>query len=212
METICIKGAGKRIGNTWIFKDVNVLFEHGKIYGLIGKNGAGKTMLLKSICGLTHITSGDIAVQGKKIGIDIDIPEAIGTIIEVPGFLLNLDGFTNLKYLADMKKKIDKNRIKEVMKQVGLDPESKKKVGKYSLGMKQRLGIAQAIMEDPDILILDEPMNGLDNEGIHNVRELLKEKRDEGKTIVLASHYKEDIKEICDVVYSIENGNLRLNN
>lgn len=208
MKTIRIENAGKCIKNTWIYQDVTATFDSGKIHGLIGRNGAGKTMLLKSICGLTRITTGSILINEEKIGVDIDIPDSVGAIIEVPGFLSDQSGFSNLKYLAGLRKKIDDNKIRETMELVGLSPENKKHVGKYSLGMRQRLGIAQAIMEDPEILLLDEPMNGLDNEGVADVKTLLSDLREQGKTIVLASHHMEDIEELCDTVSIMEKGHL----
>ena len=208
METIVIKKASKKIRDTYIYKDVDVVCESGSIVGLIGKNGAGKTMLLKSICGLTPYDEGEISVMGKKIGSDVEIPDSIGVIIEVPGFLPNLSGYKNLKYLADIKGKLNKEQIYEAIRQVGLDPEDKKRVGKYSLGMRQRLGIAQALMEDPDILLLDEPMNGLDNKGVSDVKEILRGLREKGKTIILASHHMEDIDELCDKVYVMDGGEI----
>ena len=208
METIKIENASKKIKDTVIYENIDMVCESGSIVGLIGKNGAGKTMLLKSICGLTNYTGGEITVLGKKIGKDVEIPDSIGVIIEVPGFLPNLSGYKNLKYLADIKGKIGKDSIFEVIRQVGLDPESKKHVGKYSLGMKQRLGIAQALMEDPEILLLDEPMNGLDNKGVADVKEILKDLRKKNKTIILASHHMEDIDELCDKVVVMDSGKI----
>jgi len=208
METIKIENASKKIKDTVIYENIDMVCESGSIVGLIGKNGAGKTMLLKSICGLTDYTGGEISVFGKKIGKDVEIPDSIGVIIEVPGFLPNLSGYKNLKYLADIKGKIGKDRIFEVIRQVGLDPESKKHVGKYSLGMRQRLGIAQALMEDPEILLLDEPMNGLDNKGVADVKEILKDLRKKNKTIILASHHMEDIDELCDKVVVMDSGKI----
>lgn len=209
MATICIEEAGKRIKDTWIFQNISVNFESGKIYGLIGRNGSGKTMLLKSICGLTTLTDGQITVNGKVLGKDVDIPESIGVIIEVPGFLPNLSGFANLKYLAKLRNKIDDEKIRQAILAVGLQPENRKHVSKYSLGMRQRLGLAQAIMEDPDILLLDEPMNGLDNQGVEDAKKLLKTLRAQGKTIVIASHHNEDISELCDTVYLMDSGQLK---
>lgn len=206
METIVIKKTSKKIKDTYIYKDIDVVCESGSIVGLIGKNGAGKTMLLKSICGLTHYDEGEISVMDRRIGSDVEIPDSIGVIIEVPGFLPNLSGYKNLKYLADIKGKLNEAQIYEAIRQVGLDPEDKKRVGKYSLGMRQRLGIAQALMEDPDILLLDEPMNGLDNKGVSDVKEILKGLREKGKTIILASHHMEDIDELCDKVYVLDGG------
>lgn len=208
METIKIENASKKIKDTVIYENIDMVCESSSIVGLIGKNGAGKTMLLKSICGLTDYTGGEISVLGKKIGKDVEIPDSIGVIIEVPGFLPNLSGYKNLKYLADIKGKIGKDRIFEVIRQVGLDPESKKHVGKYSLGMRQRLGIAQALMEDPEILLLDEPMNGLDNKGVADVKEILKDLRKKNKTIILASHHMEDIDELCDKVVVMDSGKI----
>lgn len=209
MEIIKIKNAGKKIKGIWIFQNINVSFCTGKIYGLIGRNGSGKTMLLKSICGLVRLTDGSIYVNSKEIGTDIDVPDSIGAIIEVPGFLSHISGFSNLKYLARLKNTINDDRIKQSMEIAGLDPKSRKHVGKYSLGMRQRLGIAQAIMENPEILLLDEPMNGLDQQGVNDVKQLLKALRSEGKTIILASHHSEDIDELCDEVYRMEAGKLQ---
>lgn len=165
-------------------------------------------MLLKSICGLTDITAGSIIVFGKKVGVDIDIPQSIGVIIEVPGFLPDLSGYANLKYLADLRNIIGEREIHDAMKKVGLSVEDKKKVRKYSLGMKQRLGIAQALMENPELLLLDEPMNGLDRQGVEDMKCLFKRLSEEGKTIILASHHKEDIEDLCDFIYTMEDGKL----
>lgn len=208
MGMIEIKNAGKCIHGVWIFRNVSVSFSAGKIYGLIGRNGSGKTMLLKSICGLVRINEGTIHVNGKELGSEVDVPESVGAIIEVPGFLPNLSGFANLKYLAKLKNIITDQDIRETLTLVGLDPNSRKHVGKYSLGMRQRLGIAQAIMENPDILLLDEPMNGLDQQGVDDMKALLNKLRTQGKTIILASHHSEDIDELCDVVYKMEGGNI----
>jgi ABC-2 type transport system ATP-binding protein len=150
-----------------------------------------------------------VIVDGKEIGKDIDFANNIGIIIETPGFLKSYSGYKNLEYLASIKHVIGKAEIQKSMQIVGLNPNDKKKVGKYSLGMRQRLGIAQAIMENPDILILDEPMNGLDNNGVKDVREILLNLRDEGKSIILASHNKEDIEVLCDEVYEMDQGNLK---
>lgn len=208
MEAIKIEAAGKRYKDIWIFRNVSVSFSEGKIYGLIGRNGSGKTMLLKSICGLVRINEGTIYVDGKEVGSEIDVPESVGAIIEVPGFLPNLSGFANLKYLAKIKNIITDQAIRETLTLVGLDPNSRKHVGKYSLGMRQRLGIAQAIMEDPNVLLLDEPMNGLDQQGVDDMKVLLNKLRTQGKTIILASHHSEDIEELCDIVYKMDGGRL----
>lgn len=198
----------KKFGSDIALNNVSIEFEKGKIYGIVGRNGSGKTVLFKTIIGFLKPTSGRVIVDGKEIGKDTDFADNIGIVIETPGFLSSYNGYKNLEYLASIKNIIEKEEIKESMERVGLDPNSKKKVGKYSLGMRQRLGIAQAIMENPDILILDEPMNGLDNQGVEDVREILLHLKDEGKSIILASHNKEDIKVLCDQVYEMEHGKL----
>lgn len=198
----------KKFGSDIALSNVSIEFERGKIYGIIGRNGAGKTVLFKTMIGFLKPTSGRVIVDGKEIGKDTDFADNIGIIIETPGFLSSYSGYKNLEYLASIKNMIGGKEIKESMERVGLDPNSKKKVGKYSLGMRQRLGIAQAIMENLDILILDEPMNGLDNQGVEDVREILLNLKDEGKSIILASHNKEDIEVLCDEVYEMDHGKL----
>ena len=183
--------------------------EQGKIHGIVGRNGSGKTLLMKCICGFLPVTTGTIRVFGKEIGRDVDFPESLGVIIETPGFLTQYTGVKNLEILADMKRMISKADIRLILKKVGLDPDMKKPVGKYSLGMRQRLGIAQAIMEDPLFLILDEPFNGLDKHGVEEIRELLLDLKAAGKTILLASHNEEDIRILCDHVYEMDGGILR---
>ncbi len=207
-EMIRIENLTKKFGDVTALENVNLNIERGKIYGIIGRNGSGKTVLFKLIAGYLKPTAGRVMVNGKEIGKDTDFAENIGIIIENPGFLKGYTGFQNLAYLAGIRNVIGKEEIRESMERVGLDPDSGKKVGKYSLGMKQRLGIAQAIMEDPEILILDEPMNSLDNQGVEDVRGILMGLRDEGKTILLASHNKEDIEVLCDEVYEMDRGRL----
>lgn len=209
METcIEVQNAVKRFRDQVVLKNVSISFEKGKIHGIVGRNGSGKTVLFKCICGLMHPEEGVILVNGKRVGRDVDMPEDIGAIIEAPGFLPNYSGYKNLRFLANIRRKIGKEEILNVLKTVGLDPESRKHVGKYSLGMRQRLGIAQAIMEDPEILILDEPMNGLDNAGVQDIRALLLELKAQGKTILLASHNHEDIAALCDTVHEMDGGGL----
>lgn len=207
---ISISNVYKSFKENSVLEDVSVDFQKNKIHGLVGRNGSGKTMLLKCICGFVPVTSGKIIVDGKIIGKDVDIPRGVGMIIETPGFLPNYNGYKNLKFLASINKTILKDEIKATMKRVGLDPESKKWVSKYSLGMRQRLGIAQAIMEHPSILILDEPMNGIDKQGVNDIRELLLKLCDDGITIILASHNSEDIDELCDTVYEMDQGKLQM--
>ena len=207
METcIEVQNVVKRFRDQVVLKNVSISFEKGKIHGIVGRNGSGKTVLFKCICGLMHPEEGVILVNGKRVGRDVDMPEDIGAIIEAPGFLPTYSGYKNLRFLANIRRKIGKEEILNVLKTVGLDPESRKHVGKYSLGMRQRLGIAQAIMEDPEILILDEPMNGLDNAGVQDIRALLLELKAQGKTILLASHNHEDIAALCDTVHEMDGG------
>ena len=203
---ISIENLNKQFKNQLVLNNINVKFSNGHIYGIIGRNGSGKTVLLKCICGFLKPTTGVISVNHKIVGKDIDFPENLGFIIETPGFLLNYSGYKNLKYLASIRKKIDGNEIKESMSLVGLDSADKKHVGKYSLGMRQRLGIAQAIMEKPDILVLDEPMNALDKNGVEEMRRLFLKMKSEGKLILLTSHNREDIEILCDEVYEMEEG------
>lgn len=207
METcIEVQNVVKRFRDQVVLKNVSISFEKGQIHGIVGRNGSGKTVLFKCICGLMHPEEGVILVNDKRVGRDVDMPEDIGAIIEAPGFLPNYSGYKNLRFLANIRRKIGKEEILNVLKTVGLDPESRKHVGKYSLGMRQRLGIAQAIMEDPEILILDEPMNGLDNAGVQDIRALLLELKAQGKTILLASHNHEDIAALCDTVHEMDGG------
>ena len=205
-DVITVKDLCLTIKKTEILKNINVDFAKGRIHGLIGRNGSGKTMLMKCICGFVKPTSGEITVDGKRIGKDCDFPPNIGIIIETPNFIPYYSGYKNLKLLADLNKKIKTEHIKEVMVQVGLDPESKLHVRKYSLGMRQRLGLAQAIMEDPELLILDEPMNGLDKDGVKDMRKYLLDLKEQGKTILIASHNSEDIETLCDTVCEMDKG------
>lgn len=189
-------------------KDVSLTCRAGEICGLIGHNGSGKTVLLKCICGFLHCESGEILIEGKQVGKDMDMLKNAGIIIEQPGFIHKASGYKNLEYLYLINNEKNKEYIQAIMKKVGLDPFIRRSVGKYSLGMRQRLALAQAIMEDPKILILDEPMNGLDKGGIQEMRELFLDMKEQGKTILLASHNREDIEILCDVVYEMENGTI----
>ena len=207
MKTVIkVENLKLKIKKTEILKNINISFDSGKIHGLIGRNGSGKTMLMKCICGFIKPTSGEIHVNDKKVGKDFDFPDNLGIIIETPGFIPYYSGYRNLKLLADLNKKIDSDKIKETMQKVGLDPNLRRHVKKYSLGMRQRLGLAQAIMENPDILILDEPMNGLDKEGVADMRKYLLELKENGKTILIASHSSEDIEILCDTVCEMDKG------
>ena len=201
IENVCLT-----LQKNEILKSVSVHFERGKIHGLIGRNGSGKTMLMKCVCGFVRPTSGEIKVDGKRIGKDCDFPESVGIIIETPEFIPYYSGYKNLKLLADLRGKISSDEIKNAMQKVGLDPNLKRHVRKYSLGMRQRLGLAQAIMENPDLLILDEPMNGLDKDGVKDMRQYLLDLKEQGKTIIIASHSAEDIDVLCDTVCEMDKG------
>lgn len=209
---IKVRNVTKKFKEATALKDVTVSFERGKIYGIIGRNGSGKTVLFKCVCGLLAVSEGEITVQGQTIGDGLRVPKGVGAVIETPGFLPNASGYRNLFYLASLSGKPDRQKIRDVIAMVGLDPDSRKHVGKYSMGMRQRLGLAQAIMDDPELLILDEPMNGLDNQGTKQMRQLLIDFRSQGKTIILASHSQEDISTLCDVVYQMDAGVLTLQN
>ena len=205
-EIIVIEHVSKIFGENKVLDDVCVSFEKGRIHGIIGRNGSGKTMLMKCICGFVPVTSGSIQVRGKKVSKDIDVPQNMGIIIETPGFLNGYSGYNNLKFLANINNKISEEKIIETLKLVKLDPHNKKHVGKYSLGMRQRLGLAQALMEDPDILILDEPMNGLDQSGVEEMREVFAALAKKGTTILMANHNAEDIEILCDTVHEMDLG------
>lgn len=195
-----------KINKDVILKDVTLHIKKGKITGLVGRNGCGKTMLMKCITGFVKPTEGEVIFNEKKIGEDVDFPDNTGIIIETPSFIPYYSGRKNLLELASLKKKIGKSEVDEVLKKVGLYEARNKMVRKYSLGMKQRLGIAQALMENPEVFILDEPMNGLDNECVGMVRGILADLRKEGKTILLVSHNAEDIRVLCDDIYEMDKG------
>lgn len=205
-NAIEIKDLKMTFGKDEVLKGITHSFEKAKVHGIVGNNGSGKTVMMKCICGFLKPTSGEVKVNGKIIGRQEDFPKSLGLIIEAPGFLPHLSGFRNLSILASVNKKINKQRIKDTIRLVGLDPDMKKPVGKYSLGMRQRLGIAQAIMEDPELLILDEPMNGLDKHGVEEMRGLLKGLAEKGKTIILSSHNPADIDALCDTVCEMDAG------
>mgnify|MGYP002802664324 FL=1 len=203
-----IEHVEKSFKDVKVLKDVSLKCEPGKIYGIVGRNGSGKTVLFKCICGFLKCDSGEIRVDGKIVGKDLDMLKNAGIIIEEPGFLRKMSGYRNLEYLYTIRNRKDRDYIKRIMETVGLDPNMKKSVGKYSLGMRQRLAIAQAIMEKPDILILDEPLNGLDKTGAEEFRNLFLTMRNEGKLILIATHNKEDIDMLCDKVYEMDPGYL----
>lgn len=184
---------------------MNLTIEKGTVVGFVGQNGSGKSVLFKLISGIYRPDEGQITVRNKELGKDCDFPENIGILIDTPGFIDIYTGFQNLKYLASIRNIINDEKIKQTLALVGLDPENKTKVKNYSLGMKQKLAIAQAIMEEQDILLLDEPFNALDDESHQKMLDLVKALQKEGKTILITSHNDDDIKYLCDIIYKIKN-------
>lgn len=210
MEILHLEQVTKRFKEKTVLQETNLCLEAGKIYGFVGRNGSGKTVLFKLICGLLMPTTGTVTVQGKQLGKDCDFAPDVGVLIETPSFISYESGYRNLRDLAAIRKKITPEEVRAAIRSVGLDDTDKKWVGKYSLGMRQRLGIAQAIMEHPSLLILDEPMNGLDASGVEEMRRLFLSLRDNGTTILLASHATEDIDLLCDTVYEVDQGKIDL--
>lgn len=203
-----IKNVSKSFNHVNAVSQVSLHCENGRIYGITGHNGSGKTVLLKCICGFLKYDEGDISVNGKKIGRDVSMLPNAGIIIEEPAFLRKWSGYRNLEYLYSIRNAPNRKYLCEVLDMVGLDPKLRKPVGKYSLGMKQRLAVAQAVMEEPEFLILDEPMNGLDKDGVAQMRALFLNLKENGVMMLLASHNREDIDVLCDEVYEMENGRM----
>ena len=202
---IRLKNIGKKIKHNIILKDINMELESGHIYGFVGTNGSGKTMLMRILTGLISFTEGEFYVDERSVQFGNEIYYDMGVIIEKPEFFNELTGLENLEMLAKLKNIISREEMIDSLNKVGLDPYNPKKVKEYSLGMKQRLGIAQAIMENPDILILDEVTNGLDEEGIAMVYEILSQEKEKEKLIIISSHYKQDIESLCDRIFLIKN-------
>lgn len=203
-----ITNLSKKFKDKSILNNINISMDKGKVYGFVGRNASGKTVFFKLLCGFLSPTEGKICIDGREIGKDIDFPEDCGVIIENPGFIDNISGMKNLKILADINKKIDENKIRDTIKLVGLDPDDRRSVKNYSLGMKQKLAIAQAIMEDPKILVLDEPMNSLDEESVQIIRDIIIDMKNKGVTVLISSHIKEDIEVLCDEVFKVSNGKI----
>lgn len=205
---INVNNVFKVINEIEILNDINIVFEGGNIYGIYGHNGSGKTMLFRTICGLIKPSSGSIEINGKVLHRDIDFPQSIGVLIENPNFWKNYTGMEVLETLASIKNTASKNDLIDSLKRVGLDYTDKRVLKKYSLGMKQRLGIAQAIMEKPDIIILDEPTNALDENGVNLVYKILEEERNRGAIILISSHNKEDIERLSNYKIKIDSGKI----
>ena len=203
---IKITDVNKTIKKAPILRDINLEFTGGKVYGLRGKNGSGKTMLMRAICGLITPDSGIIDINGKILGKDISFPESIGVLIENPAFIGNYTGFKNLKVLASIQNRIGDEQIRKALEDIGLD--DKRTYRKYSLGMKQKLGIAAAVMENPDIIILDEPINALDDVSVEKVHDILEEQKKRGAVIIIACHDKEELDQLSDEIIEISDGRI----
>ena len=205
---IKITDVNKTIKKAPILRDINLEFTGGKVYGLRGKNGSGKTMLMRAICGLITPDSGIIDIDGKILGKDISFPESIGVLIANPSFIGNYTGFKNLKVLASIQNRIGDEQIRKALEDIGLDPDDKRTYRKYSLGMKQKLGIAAAVMENPDIIILDEPINALDDVSVEKVHDILEEQKKRGAVIIIACHDKEELDQLSDEIIEISDGRI----
>ena len=205
-----ITNLSKEINGSVVLNDVNLELESGAVYGLLGKNGSGKTMLMRAICGLIRPTGGSIEIGGQIIGKDLSFPRSVGMILETPVFLPDKTGFENLRLLASIRGEIGPREIKAALERVGLDPEDPRKVKKYSLGMRQRLGIACAVMEQPELLLLDEPFNGLDDGGCQKVQEIIREQRSKGSLILLACHDRSELETLSDFIYRVVEGRFSL--
>lgn len=203
-----LKDVSKSIKGAKILDNISLKMESGKIYGFQGKNGCGKTMLMRAICGLIKIDSGSIIINGKTLHKDITFPESIGVLIENPSFLNNFTGFKNLRLIADIQGNITDDEIAKILQDVGLAADDKRTYKKYSLGMKQKLGIAAAVMGTPDIVILDEPINAIDENGVCNVRTILHNIREKGSIVIIACHDRKELEQLSDVIIHIENGRI----
>lgn len=208
MSEIVVKNVSKKIKDAVILNDISVSFSSGRIYGLKGKNGSGKTMLMRTVAGLLIPDSGSVVINGKTLHKDMSFPDSIGILIENPAFLPQYTGFKNLKLLASLSSGISDEDIRTALERVGLDPDDKRTYRKYSLGMKQKLGIANAIMGEPDIIILDEPINALDEETVQKIKDVLLGIRDNDKLIIIACHDREELEYLSDVIYEIKDGSV----
>ena len=205
---IIINNVNKTIKGIEILKNVSLEMKSGKIYGLQGVNGSGKTMLMRAICGLIRTDNGEIKINDKIIDKDLEFPESVGVLIEKPGLIDNYTAMQNLKFLADIRKKTTDQELREFLIKLKLDPDDKRKVKKFSLGMRQKVGIAQAFIDNPDLLILDEPFNALDSEAVDILKTLLKEYINEDRIIILSCHSREILEEVCDEIFKMEEGKI----
>lgn len=205
---ITIENVSKEYKNEYVLRNITLTLQSGKVYGLYGKNGSGKTMLMRMICGVIRPTTGRICIDGKELGKNISFPNSVGALIENPEFIESFSGYNNLKMLADIKRIIGKKEIEEVLKHVNLYDQKNKKVRKYSLGMKKKLGIAAAIMENPELVLLDEPMNALDKNSMECVRKIINHLKAQNKLIIIASHDLNDLNNISDEIIKLELGEI----
>lgn len=205
-----VKNLSKKFKNEEIINNINITFESGKIYGIIGKNGSGKSVFLKILCGFYSSSEGEILYDGVVLDAQKSFPPNTRALIEKPDFIPDLTGFDNLKLLAKIQNTISDDEILKAMEQVNIVDDRNKKYGKYSLGMKQKLGLAQVIMENPKVMIFDEPLNGIEDDTADKFRDFLKKEKKKGKIIIVASHIKEDIENLCDVIYKFNNKKLEL--
>ncbi|MGN0320120.1 MAG: ABC transporter ATP-binding protein [Lachnospira sp.] len=208
MSKIVVENVSKKFNRQLVLDNINLELTSGHIYGLAGINGSGKTVLMKCICGLSTPTSGRILIDDKQVGKDIDFPESIGALIESPGFIEHYSAYDNMQSLASIRKKTGKEEIKSLLEKVGLNPDEKKRVKKYSLGMRQKLGIAMALLDNPDIVILDEPFNALDKKSVLNVKDIILGLKSDNRLVILSSHDGKLLEEVTDKIYEIEEGKI----
>lgn len=208
MSKIVVENVSKKFNRQLVLDNINLELTSGHIYGLAGINGSGKTVLMKCICGLSTPTSGRILIDDKQLGKDIDFPESIGALIESPGFIEHYSAYDNMQSLASIRKKTGKEEIKSLLEKVGLNPDEKKRVKKYSLGMRQKLGIAMALLDNPDIVILDEPFNALDKKSVLNVKDIILGLKSDNRLVILSSHDGKLLEEVTDKIYEIEEGKI----
>lgn len=202
-------GYTKVLGSNRVIDDVSLTMKSGRVYGFKGQNGSGKTMMMRAVCGLILPTEGSVIIDDKIVGADISFPESVGLLLENPAFVNGYSGFKNLKMIASISKKIDDNQIVSAMEKVGLDPKDKKPYRKYSLGMKQKLGVACAVMEKPDLVILDEPLNALDEDGINRVKDIVREAKEGGALVIITCHDNEELYEMSDEIFILEGGKIK---
>lgn len=208
MSKVVVENVSKKFNRQLVLDNINLELTSGHIYGLAGINGSGKTVLMKCICGLSTPTSGRILIDDKQVGKDIDFPESIGALIESPGFIEHYSAYDNMQSLASIRKKTGKEEIKSLLEKVGLNPDEKKRVKKYSLGMRQKLGIAMALLDNPDIVILDEPFNALDKKSVLNVKNIILGLKSDNRLVILSSHDGKLLEEVTDKIYEIEEGKI----